>query len=169
MAFVRANTVGAFLTRAGVADDVAHEVALHHAAIVLQRFHRLSKYYVMVTQTYEMNYTWPPHRIVRTRPWNPRHRLHGTTCANSFATHGVTRYCVLRCKPLHLVLPQMMRAILRCKKNAVGRTRHRFRVTLMRHFRRVLDAPVLTVTETTKLRGGRAGGTTRGMTAVGRR
>ena len=98
--------------------DAAELIVRHRAARVLQSFVRRSRWHLLVDHA-----EWPLER-----PWPPGCAVRGG-------------------RPLRVVLPQMMRAILVHK-----RRRHAFRVQLMLRSRHFGDLPLLCVTHRTKMR-----------------
>lgn len=99
--------------------DAAELIVRHRAACVLQSFFRRSMWYLLVDHAEcPLERLWPPQK-----------------------GH------VVRARPLRIVLPHMMRAILIQK-----RRRHTFRVQLMLRRRHFGDLPLLRVTHHSKVR-----------------
>ena len=139
-------------------NELASLVDQHKAALTLQRFVRNSVYSITI-ETEEYHNKWPSTHLGAHFKY-PRHCQHGTGM-NSFrvpASASTARSLYYRCKPLHLVLKQMMTMTLLAKRDFNDRKRMypkrknvRMSVRLMLRFKKLGQAvPVFTITHHTK-------------------
>lgn len=136
--------------------EITDEVLKHEAAKKIQSFFRRSVYYVEVETDQDGRETYPERQVWKPT-WKPRHAEHGS---GQFETFRQRRTLKFRCKPLKMMLQEMMKQILECKKlyhtpMRKKRENRYFKISLIRRFKkhgRAGEVTMITVTHDTVFR-----------------